>query len=270
MKLAVSNIAWDLSEQAPVCSILRAQRVQGIEMAPTKLWPDWQGAEPSAAHSVQADLEQQGFVVPALQAILFGKPDLQLFSTDTARAATLNHLRRVAALAGALGARVLVFGSPKNRQRGALTVAQAVAQAVVFFREAGQICAEFGVQLGIEPNPAMYDCDFLTHWYEAAELVRTVAHPAVRLHLDTACIHLAGDDPVEAIAEGADITCHFHISEPQLADFTQPQVDHARIGQALLTSGYHGWLSIEMRRSAEPLTSIAEAVAKVRVCYPCG
>ena len=51
MKLAVSNIAWDDVEQSAILAQLPALGVAGVEIAPTKLWPDWLGADPVAAAS---------------------------------------------------------------------------------------------------------------------------------------------------------------------------------------------------------------------------
>ena len=70
-------------------------------------------------------------------AILFGKPELRIFGPEPVRQATLDHLGRVAELAAALGARALVFGSPRNRDRGVLTPDEAFTHAVDFFRGAG-------------------------------------------------------------------------------------------------------------------------------------
>jgi len=270
MKLAVSNIAWDEPEHSQVLELLRSRSVSGIEVAPTKLWPDWQGADRRAAERASRDFTSQGFSVPALQAILFARPDLKVFGSAEQRRQLLAHIGLVASIAGGFGAQVLVFGSPKNRDRGSLSMEQALSQAVEFFTEAGEVCAAAGVRLCIEPNPKAYACNFITGWREAEELVRRIAHPGIGLHLDTGCIHMAGDDPIEAIMQCADITAHFHISEPGLADLSAPAVDHASVGRALVDSGYRGWVSIEMRRSEHPLQSIAEAVDKAAACYISG
>jgi len=265
MKLAVSNIAWDAPEDARVLSLLREQGVAGVEVAPTKLWPDWSGADPAAAAAARARYAEAGFAVPALQAILFGRPDLTVFG-DTLPS-LVAHVGRVAALAAALGAGVLVFGSPKNRARGALSPDEAMARAEPAFRAMAEACAPHGVTLCLEPNPPAYGCDFATGWRDAAALVRRVDHPHFGLHLDVACLALAGEDAAEAIAATLPLVRHFHVTEPELADFAAPKLDHARIGRAVRGSGYAGWLSIEMRRSADPLRSVGEAVGKVAAWY---
>ncbi len=267
MKLAVSNIAWDLEEQHAVLALLRDGGVCGIEVAPTKLWPDWVGAEPQSAWEWRRAFASEHFELPAMQAILFGKPELQIFASISARHDTLKHLWRVAGLAGALGAKVLVFGSPRNRDRGDLSSAEAFAVAVDFFGEAGRICAALDVWLCIEPLPEAYGCNFVTRWREAADLVLAVNTPGFGLHLDSGCIHLAGDDPAEAVLACSGMTRHFHVSEPHLGDLSKPVVDHRRVGEALRKAGYSGWISIEMRRTEHPLECIATAMRYVSSCY---
>jgi sugar phosphate isomerase/epimerase len=267
LKLSVCNIAWDAGEHDDVVELLRRRGVRGVEVAPTKLWPDWAGAGPSAAADWRDRLAAVGFEVPALQAILFGRPDLQVFAAESVREATLAQIGRVAELAAVFGARMLVFGSPLNRKRGDLSPSEARASAIDFFRECGRLCACHDVSLCLEPLPEVYGNNFITCWRDAVELVRAVDTPGFGLLLDTGCIHVAGDDPAEAVMACAGILQHFHVSEPHLVGLGKPAVHHRQVGKALAQSGYRGWISIEMRRGEHPLEQIGEAVDRVRDWY---
>ena len=205
--------------------------------------------------------------MPALQAILFGRPDLTLFGSPQVQAALVEHLVRVAELAAAFGAGVLVFGSPRNRDRGTLAPDAADDIAADVFGRAAEASERLGVCLCLEPNPPAYGCNYLTRWREAAALVRRVDRPGLGLHLDVACLAMAGDDAGEALAASRDIVRHFHVTEPELGDFLAPKLDHARLGAAVHATGYDGWLSIEMRRPADPARSVADAVDKVKRWY---
>ncbi|MSP03221.1 MAG: sugar phosphate isomerase/epimerase [Acetobacteraceae bacterium] len=272
MKLAVSNIAWDEAEHPAILAALSEGGVTGIEIAPTKIWPNWNGATPEAAARLRTELADQGFAVPALQSILFGRPDLHVFGDAASRSGLVTHIARVAALAGALGADTMVFGSPRNRLRGALSEAAAMHAAAAVFRDIGAACAAARTCLCIEANPPQYGGDFLTRWQEAAELVERVDHPGIGLHLDTACTAMAGDDPVAAASACAGLLRHFHVSAPGLGPVGEPPaegspIDHAGIAAALRSGHYAGWVSIEMRRTETPLASVRRAVAFARGCY---
>ena len=270
MKLSVSNIAWNTQENPAVYKILQHHSVSGVEIAPTKLWPGWQGASPKSAMTMRSLYADHGFAIPALQAILFDRPELTVFGDTTSQAALLDHIDNVAQLAAALSAPVLVFGSPRNRDPGERTAKQAHREAVDFFGRAAERCHKQGFQLCLEPNPKVYACRFMTDWQEVRAVVKDVDHAGLGIHLDTACISLENDDIIEAVNGCAGRIAHFHISEPELGDFSKPTIDHAAVGQALREINYDGWLSIEMRRSENPLISIDEALTKVTAWYGTG
>jgi sugar phosphate isomerase/epimerase len=255
LKFAFSNIAWTPHDAPGVFALLRSHGVAGIEVAPTKVWPDWRGATPAAAAEYRRRLDGEGFAVPALQAVLFGKPGARLFDA-TGEAALDAHLADVAALAGALGAKVVVLGAPGQRDRGALAPDAAHAHAAGFFRRVAPAFADRGACLCVEPNPPRYGCNFVTTSAEGARLVRDVGHPGFGLHLDAAGMFLVGERLADAWDEVGALVRHYHISEPDLGGFTAPQVPHADNLRLLRERGYGGWCSVEMR---EPAAGLAAA-----------
>ena len=163
-------------------------------------------------------------------------------------------------LARSFGARSLVFGAPKNRELNGLTPQQGFEIAREFFREVAPDYEQRGVCLCLEANPSEYGCQFVTDSAAAAKLVRAVDRPGFGLHLDTACMHLAGEDIPQAIRNGFDVLQHFHVSEPFLGSFADPVVDHAGAAETLRALGYSAWVSLEMRESPSPAEDVSTAV----------
>jgi D-psicose/D-tagatose/L-ribulose 3-epimerase len=252
MKLAFSNIAWTPHDDASIFSLLRKQGVTGIEVAPTKVWPNWEGATPAAAERYGNWLRSCGFEIPALQAVLFGRPEARLFDRD-GEVAFVSHLTHVAELAGALGASTVVLGAPRQRDRGSLSMEEAFDRAADVLHGLAGTFAARGTCLCIEPNPRRYACNFVVNASEGAELVRRVDHPGFKLHLDAAAMFLEGEDPAHFWPHAGGMVRHFHISEPELADFCNPQVPHRANLDFLGSSGYAGWCSVEMREPVLPL-----------------
>jgi sugar phosphate isomerase/epimerase len=270
MKFAVSNIAWASGIEDEAISALRALGVKALELAPTRAWPDWVGATPATAANIREQYQARGLLIPSMQAILFGKPDCKLFGTDAEREALLQHLRLCADLAVALGAQNLVFGAPKNRDLAGLTVEQAFGSARETFAAAAVYYHSKDVCLCLEANPAQYGCTFVTNSEDASRLVRAVKSPGFGLHLDTACMFLAGENIAAAIEASRDILRHFHASEPNLGDFHAPVVDHAAANHALRSIGYSNWVSLEMREAEQPVAALQEAVRLVTGTYGFG
>ena len=264
MRLAISNIGWATAPDDPaVLALLRTHGVAGIDVAPTRLWPGWEGATVASARGWRRRLADAGFVVPAVQSLLYQRPDLTLFDGSAGREALIAHLAFVAELVAALGATTLVFGSPGIRAPG--PDVDAFPVAVEAFGRIGARCAELGVCLCIEPNPPAYGCSFVTTAREGRALVAAVDSPGFGLHLDAAGCHLAGEDPAGAVRDSVGVLRHMHASEPQLGHFGAPVVDHAAVGAALRAGGYARWLSVELR--PQELARIDEALRVVGGAY---
>lgn len=245
MKLAVSNIAWETHDDPLVLQKLKQLKVTGIEVAPTKVWPDWSDANEKAAQQYGREMHDAGLAIPAMQAILFNKPELQLFDKNT-HEKFLDHMKLVADLASAMGAKVLVLGAPKNRKRGQLSISDAISMATEFLQKVGEICHQRNCCIGIEHNPVEYGCDFVTNVADARYLVDQVNHPEIQLHIDSAGVHMCGNN-IEPVIDQAGSFVHFHISEPMLEPVVNASLDHAKFHSALTNAGYNGWVSIEMK-----------------------
>jgi sugar phosphate isomerase/epimerase len=265
IRITVSNIAWDPSEDDAVAEVLRREGVLGVEIAPTK-WRD-KPLDATAAEiaSYRRAWADRGLEISSLQALLFGRPDLQLFGPS--RRDLADYLRRVIELGAGLGARALVFGSPRNRLRGSLSLTEAMASATEFFSDVADYAAGHGVVIAIEANPPEYGGDFVTRTSEAAELCRAVASAGVGVNGDLGGITMSGDDPVSTLESVRDCLVHFHASEPNLVELGA-SADHPAAAAGLAAAGYCGWIAIEMRaaRSANVL-AVERAVKLVRAVY---
>ncbi len=267
MRLAVSNLAWGAELQGAALDLLVATGVDGVEVAPTRI-AGWSEITPALLRTFRSDLAAAGLRTSSLQAIYYGCPAAQLLGDDAGFAAMREHTRRVAEIAAELGAGVAVFGAPRNRARGDMPPGDAAALAVERLRLLGDIVQPFGMILGMEPVPAHYNGDFMLRAGELTELVRSVAHPAIRLHLDSGCVLLGGDSISEAITQGAGELVHMHMAEPDLAGFASPVADHAGASNALRAIGYAGWLAIEMREvTGTALQEVATAIRFAREAY---
>lgn len=259
LKLAVSNIAWPLESELEVARLLERVSITGVEVAPTKIWRRPLEAGEAELRDYRTFWNDHGIEIVALQALLFGRPELTLFDSDERRRATGDYLGGICRIASALGAPTLVFGSPKNRRKGKLPARTADEIAVEFFRAVGEVAVEHDTCLCIEPNPATYGCDFVTTSAAGLALVDAVNHPGFGLHLDAATLTLAGEDPEVAIEHCAGRIRHFHVSEPELGRVGFGSVDHDAVARALRRTDYANWVSLEMR---DPGLAVQDEIAR--------
>lgn len=265
MKLAVSNIAWTKDEEAAVAGLLRDLGVKYIEVAPTKQWQDPTEASDDEVAAYKKFWEAYGLEIVAFQSMLFPRPDLKIFESADNRSETLEYLQKFTSLAGQLGARVMVFGSPKNRQKGEMPESEAEAIAAKFFGALGDKAQSEKVLFCIEPNPADYACDFVTNARQGIDFVDRVKNSGFQLHLDIAGMTLAGDDIATSIEQAAPVLKHFHISSPMLGQVEdRNDVKHREAAKALRNINYDRFVSIEMRPGGEGEDNLARVEKAVR------
>lgn len=269
MRLAFSNLAWPAELDGTVCRELPELGFAGLEVAPTRLWPDPLARDAEEVAAARRAVEATGLRIVALQSLLFQRPELQLFGDAEAREGLYDHLVGMAHLAVRLGATRLVFGSPGNRRRGDLPTERADEIAVELFGRLGAVAEQLGVCFCIEANPTAYNCDYLTDAVASTAFVRAVDSPGVRLHLDTACMALAGDDAVERVGAGADVLGHVHLSAPQLgAVGPDGPVEHDDVAAALRAVEYEGSVSVEMLQQTDDVLGAVRRTADfVRKTY---
>jgi D-psicose/D-tagatose/L-ribulose 3-epimerase len=251
LKLAISNIAWDPAHDDAVARVMQRLAVSGLEVAPTRIWERPTEASRAEVLEYRERWAARGVEIVAMQALLYGRPDLVVFGSAAERRQTLDYLAAISQLGSWLGAATLVFGSPKNRRVDGVPVDEIRDSAVSFFREAGREAAAVGVRLCIEPNPSQYECNFVTCAADAVALVREVGSEGFGLHLDSGAMTLSGDDPSRTFEECAGSMSHFHVSEPFLAPVGEGPVDHQAFAAALRRADYDGWCSIEMRPASD-------------------
>lgn len=247
MNVAISNIAWRRDEEGAAAELLHGLGVRGVEVAPSKIGPAPAELTNDEIARYRESWNELGIEIVSMQALLFGQERLSLFESAEQRSEMQRYLAKIVRLGGALRARALVFGSPKNRRKGSLSDAQARDVAVPFFRALGEVASDAGTCLCIEPNPPVYGCDWITSAAAAMDLVDEVDRTGFGLHVDAAALHMAGEGPDTIRRAGANIR-HFHASEPDLAAVRAgTAVDHAGFASALRACAYPRWVSIEMR-----------------------
>lgn len=269
MRLAISNIAWAADQEAAAADLLVELGVEGVEVAPTRVWPHPLEVSDADLRAYRGFWERRGIAIVALQALLFEKPGLRIFQDAREREEAIEYLSGIIRLAGQLGARALVFGSPKNRRVDSLPGETVRPLALDFFGRLAEVAAKHSCVFCIEPNPACYGCDYVTHARDGLELVRQVHHPSFGLHLDAAGMSLSADPVEEVFRQARGWWHHFHISEPFLAPVGEGSTPHGVFAERLRACRYDGWTSIEMKPASQgPFQDhVGRALAFARQTY---
>jgi sugar phosphate isomerase/epimerase len=240
--------------------------VQGVEVAPGKVAP-WEQLTAADMANFRNRVEEHGLEITSFQAFLFGRPELQLLGDQKIFDAFCDHMNNVCKLASVAGAKILVFGAPKNRLLLDHSRESAHALAQDRLSELAKIAENYGVAVGLEAVPSAYGAEFIQSFHQSLALVREVNRAGLVFHLDAGCTWMQNDDVGLAIQESDSEIAHFHISQPNLSDFSDPAPYHSLAAAALKQVGYDQWLCIEMLETDNPAHAITTSVNFVRELY---
>lgn len=257
IKIAISNLAWDKTEEKDIVRILRQDQIAGVEIAPAKIWPEPTRVSRTEAEKYKNFWKANAIQVVAITSLFYNHSELNIFKNKDK---TFAYLKKIIRLGSWLGAKVMVFGSPKNRVRGTLSRPQADGLAVSFFRRVGAEAKKYGITLCLEPIPASLGTDYINSTTEAILLVKKINHPNIRINLDESAMKLNKERYAETIKKALPLTTHFHISEKGFGVISNTNPDHKKVAIALKKIKYPFWVSIEMR--ARPKTNHIRTIEK--------
>lgn len=257
-KLAASNIGWTAAQDETVWQWMKDLGYSGLEIAPTRLFPDapYECCN-GAALFAGVMYQRYGFSVVSMQSIWYGQTG-NIFVPE--EAAELEEYT-LAALEFARSCRCenLVFGCPRNRNRPEGASEQAAEE---FFRRLGPEAARRGAVIALEPNPPIYNTNYLNTTRQALDLVKKLATPGLAVNLDVGTMIANGERPSDYANEMKYVS-HVHISEPGLAPIERRSL-HKELALTLGAVGWKGWVSLEMKAcDPDALRRSLEYVAEV-------
>lgn len=241
MKITISNIAWQHDQDEEMYSFLNKTGITGIEIAPTRIFPENPYRDINRVKSFSAALKKQyNLDVVSLQSICFGRAEA-VFGTAEESLALQGYLKQAIDFSSALQCNNLVFGSPKNRviQPGQ------EQRAVDFFSELGRYAATQNTVFAIEPNPEIYGTNFITTTAEAFSFVKQVDLLAFKINFDLGTV-LYNNEDVKLLNGNIQYINHVHISEPYLEEIKERDL-HRELAAILKDNNYTGYVSVEMK-----------------------
>lgn len=269
--ISISNIAWDTSLDEEVAKLLNDCEVSYIDIAPPKYFNSPHNVTDVEVLKVRDYWLERRIKPIGMQALLFGTEGLNVFGSNAVQIELLNHLSHICRIGRLLGAKKLVFGSPKNRDRSSLNDSDTMAIAVDFFNQLGDRAKNEGVVVCLEPNPVCYQSNFMTNSMETARVVEAINHPNIRMQLDVGAMVINQEQPLEVLRDIKHLIHHIHISEPQLLPLNKNNTIHSLVSEAIRDYLPQLPLTIEMLTTnhSSTLSEIEDSIQIVKNIYRC-
>ena len=247
MRFAVCNELFEGWDLATVCQRVAQIGYTGIELAPFTLAPQITALSGAQRRHVAQTAQDAGLEVVGLHWLLAKTDGLHVSHPDeAARRRTSEYLVALANACADMGGRLMVMGSPQQRDvLEGTSPEEAFDRAVETFRAVLPAAADRNVTICFEPL-APSETNFINTAAEGLRLCDAVGHPNFRLHLDVKAM-CSEDRPVpELIGEFIARAGHFHANDATLRGPGMGETDFVPIFEALTQAGYVGWVSVEV------------------------
>ena len=185
MKFGICNETYQGWDFDAACAHAAGAGYDGIEIAPFTLADDPRELSMEAATRYGRVALHAGLEVIGLHWLLVKPPGLHLATDDTTvRRETISFASHLAQVCAAMGGRIMVWGSPKQRNIApGQRREEAIKHAVDAIRSICEVAGPLGVTIVMEPlGPA--ETNFLTTAGATVRFIEAVGHPACQLHLD--------------------------------------------------------------------------------------
>jgi sugar phosphate isomerase/epimerase len=233
---------------AAQCGFARSVGYDGIEIAPMTLSAEPHLLSERQRSEVRRAASDAGIAITSLHYLLRAPAGLSITSADAAqRARTLDVMWRLCALAADLGARVLVHGSPQQRELPAGDEDEGRKRAAECFAAVAEAAEAAGVTYCIEPlSRDQTGC--INTIDEAAVIVRAIGSPAIRTMLDCSSAGRTETEPIPDLLRKwlpTGLVAHIHLNDPNRRGPGEGMLSFAPILAALHECRYPGMAAIE-------------------------
>ncbi len=254
MKYGMILLLWSgevTSEMLPTCEQLKTAGYDGVELPMFNLELDYK--------SLGESLDSMGLARTAVT--IRGEEDNPISPDASVRAKGVELTKQTLDCCAAAGVETLVgpYHSALGYFSGAGPTDDEWKWGVDSMRQVAEHAGQVGVKLGVEALNR-FECYFLNTHGDSARFVREVDHPACGMMYDTFHSNIEEKSVTDAVNAGGDKLFHIHISENDRSTPGEGAVRWDENFDAIVKSGYDGWLVIEAFGLALPEIAAATKI----------
>jgi sugar phosphate isomerase/epimerase len=236
MNLAVSNLAWDTTNELQIFKHLNSFGINKIEGVLSKLG-NWDTIDSKKIVEYKNYLNSNSIEINSLQSIFYNTGINDIKETNK----IISHIEKLISLSEILGVNVLVFGSPNLRK----TFNGIDEYLVELFYKIDSLLINTDIELSIEPNMKEYGGDFFTKIKDIVSFIEDNNFKKIKTMIDTHNLDGEGDDICKCFIKHKNLINHIHVSEKKLSPISSND-NHILFSNELKNSKYSGIITYEV------------------------
>jgi sugar phosphate isomerase/epimerase len=230
------------------CDLMAKLGYDGVEIAPVTLSDEPHLLPAARRREIKKIAAGAGLPITSLHYLMVAPQGLSITAKDPdTRKLTFEVMQGLVQLAADLGAKMLIHGSPMQRQLETGDEADSHKRGVEFFAAAGEAARAAGVTYLLEPI-ARNQAAMINRVEEAAAIVRTIDSPGLKTMLDCSAAGQSETQPVaDVLAKWlpSGLVAHIHFNDPNRRGPGEGELKFGPIVAALKDGGYTGIAAIE-------------------------
>ena len=247
MKFSVCNEFFKGWKIEDVFKRARDIGYSGVEIAPFTLAESVEKIDKDRRKGIRDMAKGLDMEITGLHWLLASPEGLYINHPDPAlRAKTRDYLIELIDFCSDIGGRIMVFGSPKQRN---IVEGHTYEEVWEWTREAFKGCLDRAKERDVILCPealARNDTNFINTAKEARRMVGELNHPNFKMILDVKAMCDEGRPIEEIINENKDLLVHMHVNDANLEGPGFGNTDFRPIFKELKNFDYQGFLSVEV------------------------
>ena len=258
MKFAICNEIFRGWKPEDIFAYAAKAGYDGVEIAPFTLANSVTEISPTERKQIREVAARNRIQIAGIHWVLVKPEGLYMNHPDRGiRERTAQYFCELVDFCGDLGGKVMVVGSPKQRNvMAGVSAEQAWQWAEETFREAVKRAEDRAVTICFEPLAAA-ETNFINTAAEAIQFVQRLHSPNFKIILDVKAMCAEAKPIPQVIRESWPHFAHFHANDKNLKGPGFGEVDFKPIAAALKGVGYAGFVSVEVFNFDEGAETIA-------------
>lgn len=225
-KLSVSLLTLkDFSKLDEILSLIKKNDIKYIELPITKILPNYK-LDKKKIRTFLNKISKYKIKISSVQAIFYKKKLNVLEVNDHKK--IIKHLNKILLITKLLGAKNIIFGSPKNRLKGNISTEDAFKILKNLLIKIQKKLVKNDIFFCIEPNSKHYGCDFILNSLDALEFIHYSKIKNLAINFDTGNAFLEKDKK-KISKKNLKYFKNFQISEKNLAGLKKNLNKHKKL-----------------------------------------
>ncbi len=260
MKFGICNeIFKDWNDIARTVNYVKEAGYDGLEIAPFTFEQYVTDISASTRQEIVKRAQEAELDILGVHWVFVGPEGVHLTHPDPeVREFTTQYLIELVNFCGDIGGKVIIFGSPKQRNvEEGVSYQQAFDYARAVFETTMATCEDRDVTICMEPLTHL-ETNFLQTAEETVRLIDAVGHENFKLLLDTKAMTFEEEGRPALIKKYGSYLRHYHANDENLEGPGFGDVDFVPILGALRDIDYKGYVSVEVFKFERGPEAIAE------------